>query len=118
MLVLAEPLASLPAHLLQQPEADVGRGELGVYGGLLEPLRVEVLGGAVAHGQPELLQVILFIQIHLVTAASAHRLLGRLPPLLALLRAQQRIKTHEFEDGASTQAAAREIERGGVVVLY
>ncbi len=58
LLVLAEPLA-LPPHLLEQPESDVGGGELRVNGRLLQPLRLEVLRGAVAHGQPELIKIIL-----------------------------------------------------------
>lgn len=85
MLVLAEPLAGLPTHLLEQPEADVGRGELRVDGGLLEPLRVEVLRRPVAHRQPELVEVVFLIQIHSVTAAAL-----RLPTLLGLLRTATR----------------------------
>ena len=93
MLVLAEPLAGLPAHLLEQPEADVGGGELRVDGGLLEPLRVEVLGRPVAHRQPELLEVVLAIQIHLVPAGAALPLVGRLPTLLGLDLGATRTKT-------------------------
>ncbi len=48
LLVLDEALA-LPPHLLEQPESDVGGGELRVDGRLLQPLRVEILCGAVVH---------------------------------------------------------------------
>ena len=50
LLVLAEALA-LPPHLLEQPESDVGGGELRVDGRLLQTLRLEGLRGAEAHGQ-------------------------------------------------------------------
>ena len=110
MLVLAEPLAGLPAHLLEQPEADVGGGELRVDGGLLEPLRVEVLGRPVAHRQPELLEVVLVIQIHLPGAA-ALPLLGGLPALLVAL-------LHAAASKREGGVAVREIERVGVAVLY
>jgi hypothetical protein len=85
LLILAEPGSGLPAHLLEQPEPDVGGGELRVDGGLLEPLRVEVLRGAVAHRQPELLQI---LQIQ----AAVPPLLGRLPALLILRDAANEVR--------------------------
>jgi hypothetical protein len=104
LLVLAEPGAGLPPHLLQQPESDVGGAEVRVDGRLLEPLRVEVLRGAVAHRQPELLQILLLAQIQ----AAARPLLGRLPALLLLRDIENEVR-HADPETSSRLAAGRAV---------
>jgi hypothetical protein len=104
LLVLAKPGAGLPPHLLQQPEPDVGGAELRVDGRLLEPLRVEVLRGAVAHRQPELLQILLLAQIQ----AAARSLLGRLSALLLLRDIANEVR-HADPETSSGPAAGRAV---------
>jgi hypothetical protein len=103
LLVLAKPGAGLPPHLLQQPEPDVGGAELRVDGRLLEPLRVEVLRGAVAHRQPELLQILL-AQIQ----AAARSLLDRLAALLLLRDIANEVR-HGDPETSSGLAAGRAV---------
>lgn len=93
LLVLAEALA-LPPHLLEQPESDVGGGELRVDGRLLQPLRLEVLRGAVAHGQPELIKIIL--QLLLLF----HRSSMRIPAAAAAAAISPLLKSRNRSDGS------------------
>lgn len=113
MLVLAEPLA-LPPHLLEQPEADVRGGELRVDGGLLQPLRVQVLRRPVAHREPELLLQAVPVVVTLIHLRLLPRriLAAAVAVITLLLSANHAQHKHNKSDGSgaetSNQAEANE----------